>query len=220
MFLNARRIWLYMATDWHKYIYTGALCIVLVIIGFFFFFFMPSSTVFYDKQCPDWSSMYGVLLAEVIDQGDPVVPIYGRDINTGELVVTDKFPLLYEKIREIPNVYYAGLINLKPEFVSATIHGYAPVANQTLRYFFSFRVSGTRKSGVVVDGQRKFFTEGAWICADVSRENSIFNNSLYDPCVILFVDIMRDIALGVSQNHDIRTDHILRAFNFPCTKHA
>jgi hypothetical protein len=200
-----------MATDWHNYIYTGALCIVLVIIGFFFFFFMPSSTVFYNKQGPDWSGMYGVLLAEVINQSDHIVPIYGHK-PSGELVITDKFPLLYEKIREIPDVYYAGLINLKPEFVSATIHGYAPIANQTLRYFFPFRVSGTRKSGVVVDGQRKFFTEGIWICADVSRENSIFNNSLYDSCIILFIDVMRDISLGVSQNHDIRTDHILRAF--------
>jgi hypothetical protein len=200
-----------MATDWHNYIYTGALCIVLVIIGFFFFFFMPSSTVFYNKPGPDWSAMYGVLLAEVIDHGDPIVPIYGRD-TSGELVITDKFPLLYEKIREIPDVYYAGLINLKPEFVSATIHGYAPVANQTLRLFYPFKVSGTRRSGVVVDGQRKFFAEGTWICADVSRENSIFNNSSYDACVILFIDVMRDVALGVSQNYDIKTDHILRAF--------
>ena len=130
-----------------------------------------------------------------------------------EPYVTDKYFKLYEQIRAIPLVHYAGLINLKSDFTEKTTYGYAPVANNTLRYFYPFKVSATRKCGITVDGQRKFFNEGVWVCADVSREHSLFNQSLYENSIILFIDISRENApLGISDNYDISSDSILAAF--------
>ena len=130
-----------------------------------------------------------------------------------EPFVTDKYPKLYERIRAIPLVHYAGLVILKPDFTEKTTHGYAPVANHTLRYFYPFKVSATRKCGITVDGQRKFFNEGVWVCADVSREHSLFNQSLYENSIILFIDVSREnIPLGISTNNDILSDVILAAF--------
>jgi hypothetical protein len=130
-----------------------------------------------------------------------------------EPFVTDKYPKLYERIRAIPLVHYAGLLILKPDFTEKTTHGYAPVANNTLRYFYPFKVSAARKCGITVDGQRKFFNEGVWVCADVSREHSLFNQSLYENSIILFIDISREnVPLGISTNNDILSDVILAAF--------
>ena len=130
-----------------------------------------------------------------------------------EPFVTDKYPKLYERIRAIPLVHYAGLVILKPDFTEKTTHGYAPVANHTLRYFYPFKVSATRKCGITVDGQRKFFNEGVWVCADISREHSLFNQSLYENSIILFIDVSREnIPLGISTNNDILSDVILAAF--------
>jgi len=130
-----------------------------------------------------------------------------------EPFVTDKYPKLYECIRAIPLVHYAGLLILKPDFTEKTTHGYAPVANNTLRYFYPFKVSAARKCGITVDGQRKFFNEGVWVCADVSREHSLFNQSLYENSIILFIDVSREnVPLGISTNNDILSDVILAAF--------
>lgn len=130
-----------------------------------------------------------------------------------EPFVTNKYPKLYERIRAIPLVHYAGLVILKPDFTEKTTHGYAPVANHTLRYFYPFKVSATRKCGITVDGQRKFFNEGVWVCADISREHSLFNQSLYENSIILFIDVSREnIPLGISTNNDILSDVILAAF--------
>lgn len=130
-----------------------------------------------------------------------------------EPFVTDKYPKIYERIRAIPLVHYAGLVILKPDFTEKTTHGYAPVANHTLRYFYPFKVSATRKCGITVDGQRKFFNDGVWVCADVSREHSLFNQSLYENSIILFIDVSREnIPLGISTNNDILSDVILAAF--------
>ena len=130
-----------------------------------------------------------------------------------EPFVTDKYPKLYEQIRAIPLVHYAGLLVLKPDFTEKTTHGYAPVANNTLRYFYPFKVSATRKCGITVDGQRKFFNEGVWVCADVSREHSLYNQSLYENSIILFIDVSREnVPIGISTNNDILSDTILAAF--------
>ena len=130
-----------------------------------------------------------------------------------EPFVTNKYPKLYEQIRAIPLVHYAGLLVLKPDFTEKTTHGYAPVANNTLRYFYPFKVSATRKCGITVDGQRKFFNEGVWVCADISREHSLYNQSLYESSIILFIDVSREnVPVGISTNNDILSDAILAAF--------
>jgi hypothetical protein len=194
-------------------VYAFAIALIIVVVGFLFFLFMPKSIVFYEPPAYDWSASFDELKKELKPDAQTVEVIYGHSLHNGELNVTSDYPMLYEKIREIGTVYYAGLITLKPEFKQKITQGYAPIANQTVRYFYPFKISATRKSGIVIDGETRFFAEATWLCADVSREHSLFNNSLYDSTVILFIDVLREgVPAGVSKNQSIDSDTILNVF--------
>ena len=42
-------------------------------------------------------------------------------------------------------------------------------------YFYTIQESAGHKSGIWIDGEKRFFTEKEWICGDMSREHSLFN---------------------------------------------
>jgi hypothetical protein len=74
-------------------------------------------------------------------------------------------------------------------------------ANHTLRCVLPISVSATKRSGIWVDGQKKFFTEKEWLIYDDSRKNQVFNNHRNNPTALLVVDIDRPSAVprGISQ---------------------
>ncbi len=197
--------------DW---LFTVSIVIILLIAGFMLFFFMPKPRVFFDPYTDTTNILtqnHEVLRREIIDNPctDVVVPIYGF----GEIRSHD-YPETYKLLRCMPYVRFAGILRIKPQFYQVREYGYAGVANHTIRYFYTIKESAGHKSGVWIDGEKRFFTEKEWICGDMSREHAIFNRDKERNSVVLFIDIDRhqNIHEGRSPNQDIKKDQIIKMF--------
>jgi hypothetical protein len=196
-----------------QWLLTIAIVIVLIVISFVLFIFMPKARVFFDtiKEGDIFSQNQEELKKSLanIDIKKPIVPIYGDGV-----ILNYEYPFLYQLIQCLPEVKYAGILILKPVFNQTPQYGFKHIANTTLRHFYCVKQSATQKSGIWIDGERKFFNEGEWICGDMSRENSLFNKNKKNTSVIVFVDIDRpkDINIGNSINDDISKDEILKHF--------
>jgi hypothetical protein len=176
-----------------NWIFAIATLVAFIIIGFILLIFMPKAQVFFDLNIPELKNLetnHDEIKKEVLDNLKdpikPVIPIYGdREIKSID------YPRLYEILQTIPDIRYAGILNLKPKFNQIKQYGFAPVSNYTLRCFYTLSQSATHKSGVWIDGQTKFFTEKEMICGDMSREYSLFNKNRYNYSTVLFIDIDR-----------------------------
>lgn len=195
-------------------IFTIAIFIILIVIGLLFFLFMPKVTVFfkpYTDTVDIFKNNYDEIKKEIdlVNDNNPVIPIYGFN-----KIQSYKFPKTYGFLQCLPCVQSAGIINLKPVFQQVKQYGFAPSANGTIRYFFTINESCAGKSGIWVDGEKRFFSEKEWICADMSREHSLFNKDRWQTTTVLFVDIDRheSIPNGKSPNDDIKKDEVLKIF--------
>ena len=192
---------------------TISIVIVLLIAGFMLFFFMPKPQVFfspYTNTIAVFGMNHDVIKKEILQYTDsPVIPIYGF----GE-IMSQNYPETYRLLRCMPYVRFAGVITLKPKFQQVKEYSYAAVADHTIRYFYTIKESGGHKSGIWVDGEKRFFSEKEWVCGDMSREHSLFNNDKESTSVVLFVDIDRheSIHVGSSPNLDLKKDEILKMF--------
>ena len=196
-----------------NWLFTISIVIILLIAGFMLFFFMPKPKVFFDPYTNTISifpTMHETIKAEIIKhETSPIIPIYGF----GE-IISRNYPKTYQLLRCIPYVRFAGIITLKPKFQQAKEYTIASVANYTIRYFYTIQESAGHKSGIWIDGEKRFFTEKEWICGDMSREHSLFNKDKERKTIVLFVDIDRheNIHEGRSPNSDIKKDEIIRMF--------
>jgi hypothetical protein len=198
--------------DW---ITTGSIFVILITISLIFFIFTPKLKVFFD--CDVYNLDILEKNADVIEEefnktesNSAIIPIYGN----GEIKNTD-YPKIYDIISQIPNIKYAGIIILKPRFEQVKQYGYYENADNTLRYFYCIKHSAAQKSGIWIDGEKKFFYTKELICGDMSRENSLFNKNKDYETVVLFLDIDRneDVKKGRSPNTEISNDEILSVFN-------
>jgi len=198
-----------------SWVFTIAIVIILLIAGFMLFFFMPKPTVFFDpyKSIADILEHFDDIKKEIVENQieevkDPVIPIYGF----GEIKSTD-YPKTYEILSAIDGIQTVGIINIKPKFQQVKEYGFAPVANNTVRHFFTIQESAGHKSGIWIDGERRFFTTKECIVGDMSREHSLFNKDKERWTTVLFIDITRSDDKGNSPNADIEKDEILKMFN-------
>lgn len=197
--------------DW---IYTIATVLALIIIVFILVIFMPKPKVFFDvdiNETKNFEHKHDQIKKEIEDakNNSPVIPIFGN----GEIFETG-YPVIYELLRSLPFVRYAGIINIKPKFEQVKQYGLNSNANNTVRYFYTISHSATQKSGIWVDGAKKFFYEKEWIVADMSREHSLFNKNKKSYTTVLFVDIDRcNINPGNSPNNDVTKDEVLSVFH-------
>lgn len=197
--------------DW---IYTVASVLAFIIIIFILVIFMPKPKVFFDVYIDgtkNFEYKHDVIKKEITDVKNeaPVIPIFGN----GTIYET-KYPETYELLRSLPFVRYAGIINIKPKFEQVRQYGLNTNANNTVRYFYTISHSATQKSGIWVDGAKKFFYEKEWIVADISREHSLFNKNKKSYTTVLFIDIDRcDINIGNSPNTDVTKDEVLSVFH-------
>jgi hypothetical protein len=175
---------------------------------------MPKPTVFFEPYTDTiklFVQEHNNIVDELapIDVNIPIIPIYGLGI-----VKSTKFPFLYDLMRAIPYVRYAGIINIKPKFEQCRVYGYDQVANHTIRHFYTVKQSAANKSGIWIDGEKRLFSEKEWILGDMSREHSLFNKSKDSYTTIIFIDIDRhtDILTGRSPNSDIKKDEVLKVF--------
>lgn len=177
------------------------------------FFFMPKPKVFFDPYTDTISifrNQHDKIKEEILSKnGSPIVPIYGF----GE-IISREYPETYQLLRCMPYVRFAGILTLKPKFQQAKEYTVASVADHTIRYFYTIQESAGHKSGIWIDGEKRFFDEKEWICGDMSREHSLFNKDKERTSVVLFIDIDRhqNIHEGRSPNSDIKKDEILRMF--------
>jgi hypothetical protein len=197
-----------------NYLIGGAIIFILVILGLILFIFMPKPLVYFDVD-PSFNILNDNFaeLKKEVDQNNnnqPIIPIYGNG-----KIYTDVFPQLYETLRSIPDVQFAGLINIKPLFEQKSQYGYDRLSDYSIRTFFVINHSATKKSGIWIDGQKRFFESGELICGDMSREHKLFNRNKKKYTTVLFVDTKRpdNIHRGVSPNSQIIEDEILNQFN-------
>lgn len=201
-----------------EWVYAVAIVIVVLIIGLMFFFFMPKPTVFYKSYTNtinNFKDRHEEIKKEILtrDTASSIIPIYGDSA-----VKSDKYPVTYELLRTMPYVRYAGIINLKAKFEQASEYGYDKIANHTCRYFYAVNISGIKKSGIWIDGEKRFFKESGYICGDMSREHRLFNKDKSRTTTLIFIDIDRHptIHVGRSPNSDLKKDEVLNiCYNSP-----
>lgn len=203
-----------------NWLITIAVVIILIVAGLFFFLFMPKPIVFFDPYTNTtklFIQEHDDLKKEILelDTKTSVIPIYGLST-----VRTDKYPKLYQLLRAMPCVRYAGIINIKPKFEQIREYGYDYAANHTTRYFYTIKASATNKSGIWIDGEKRFFVEKEWVVGDMSREHALFNKSKDSYTTVIFIDIDRHekIHQGRSPNSDIDKDEVLKIFEFGYNK--
>ncbi len=203
-----------------------AIVIILFMICLFALFLFPKPKVFFDIKVDKddlFDQYHNEIKTEIENQNNlyiknglikdeellPVIPIYGLSY-----IESYKYKNIYELFRTIPYVRFAGIINLKPAFEQCPSYGYAEVANDTLRCFYAVNISSTNKSGIWIDGEKKFFVDRQWLICDISREHLLFNKDKYSYTTLLWVDIDRpdNIHKGCSINDDIEKDEILKLF--------
>jgi hypothetical protein len=194
-----------------NWIFTTAIVIILLIAGFMLFFFMPKPTVFFDpyKDVTDiLTPQYDAIKKESLqDCITPVIPIYGF----GD-AKTSKYPDILSIVKTVPGIRLAGIINIKPKFQQVKEYGLAALANRTVRHFYTIQESAGHKSGIWIDGEKKFFDTKGYVCGDMSREHSLFNKDKERAATVLFLDVDRDQSMGNSPNIDINKDEILKMF--------
>jgi hypothetical protein len=196
--------------DW---LYAICIVLVLLVVGFMMFIFMPKPIVFFEPytNCIEvFKDKHDIIKAEITtDITTPIIPIYGFNE-----IKSDKYPETYKLLRCLPYVKIAGILNLRKKFSQVSSYSYAPVANETIRYFYTVDGTGSNKAGIWIDGEKRFFEDKTWICGDMSKEHSLFNNDKYKSCSILFIDIDRheNIKKGSSKNMDLASDEIISQF--------
>ena len=203
-----------------SWIFTTAIVIILLIAGFMLFFFMPKPIVFFDphKSITDiLNENYDNIKKEIVDNQveevkDPVIPIYGFN----EIKSYD-YPVIYNLLQDIREIQTIGIINIKPKFQQIKEYGMASIVNDTIRYFYTIQESAGHKSGIWIDGERRFFSNKECIVGDMSREHSLFNKDKELWATVLFIDVARqyydqNIPTGNSPNQDIDKDEILKMF--------
>lgn len=191
-----------------------AIVIVLLIVGFAFLFFMPKPQVFfesYSNVTTIWPNFHDKITEEInkINDTSPLIPLYGFGV-----IHDNRYEFVLEMLRSMPYVRFAGIINLRPSFNQTSCYGFADVANHTIRYFYTVTESACNKSGIWIDGEKRFFSEKTWLCGDMSREHYLFNKDKYEKTTIIFIDIDRhpDIREGRSPNSSLAKDEILNFF--------
>jgi hypothetical protein len=197
--------------DYIEILISIAIVIIILVFTIILTILAPAPVVFMEPyiDVSNINNKFDDIKKEIQTVNDmkPVIPIYGFD-----KIKDFRFPVIYNAIKKLPNVINIGIINLKPKFEQIRQYGYAPVANNTIRYFLPVEVAATNKSGIWIDGFKKFFNENKWICADISREHSLFNKYKYGTCTVLFIDILRESGMGTSKNDNIVLDEVLLMF--------
>jgi hypothetical protein len=199
-----------------NWLFTVAVVIILLIAGLMLFFFMPKPTVFFDPYVTVtevFANQHSLIKKEVLDNQtqdvkDPVIPIYGFG-----KIKSIQYPELYNLLTNIPGLQNAGIINLKPKFNQVRGYGLASAVNNTVRHFYTIQESSGHKSGIWIDGEKRFFVADKFICGDMSREHSLFNKDKERYATILFIDVDRQEGSGKSPNTDINKDEILKMFH-------
>lgn len=194
--------------DWSA-IATG---IAFVICGILLWVFMPKAKVFYDVENTIDENDCDKILSEIkketpIEQLEHFTPLYYDEEfcekNYGVQDLLNKIP--YE-IRTV------ALIRIPPRFRQKKQWGIASYANHILRCYVTLQHSATKKSGIWVDGEKKFFSNGCLICFDPTREHSLFNTFGYESAVVLMIDIVRNIPGNSPNIIDLEKDEIYAAF--------
>ena len=192
-----------------------ALAVVIVLVICVLFIFLPKTSVFYkpDPSIELILKEHGErvkkeILEKIKSQETSVIPIC-----TKAALYTKDFPETYKMLEEIPqDISYAGIISLKPYFFQTKYNSYGPNANKTYRYFYVISESSVGCSGIWVDGEKKIFSSGGIICADVSRESCLFNECVRRNAIVIFFDVITNRKPGVSMTTDIYNDDLLKHF--------
>lgn len=192
-----------------KSVYTIAIIIVLVIISVACFIFFPKGKNFFEveKIFPDLNCIK--LNIEQIKE--EVKLISDNKAKLTPLVYFNKVsnhlnnaPNLYLFLTTIEGLRTAQLIKIDSEEETKKINGNAELSNQTLRAQFPILLAGSKKVGVWVDGETKFYRDNDWLIFDYSRENFNLNRHMAKHSIILSLDIRRpaNISDGISKNNN------------------
>ena len=188
-------------------VYVIAIILVLVIISIACFIFFPKGRNFFEinKTFPDLKGINNnieIIRKELQNLPDNTnVPLYYQGhIHTNLW----QMPNMYLFLSSIEGLRAAQIIKLAAEEETKKIHGYADLSNNTLRCQFPLIPSGSKKTGIWVDGETKLYRDNEWLIFDYSRENFNLNKHMTKAATILVLDIDRpkNIAVGISQNNN------------------
>jgi len=115
-------------------------------------------------------------------------------------------PKLYELLRTVPDVERVFLKHVTKKTKSQKRQGSANTANNTLRCVLPIDIPAAKKSGMWVDGEKRFYRDRDWVIYDDSRESSYYNKHKRLDLYLLVVDIARpeSIPMGIAtDDHDI-----------------
>lgn len=162
--------------------------IIVLIIGLILLICLPRPTVFYEKVIPiELFSDFENLRSEIIsyiNNDKPIIPLKHNYSN--------QLPLLHKYIQELSRyttVYHIGIIKLPSKF-NQQIQQHTRL-NSMLRCILCLDHSTYYKTGISVDGQKRFFNTGKWVIYDASKVNFLFNVDNYETTTLLWIDFDR-----------------------------
>jgi hypothetical protein len=192
-----------------EYTYIAVILITIILITFILLICMPKPKCYFDVDeiCKELLPIIEneQLVPELMElfekQTEKTDRTHHYIYNDNQVTIdTSSISTSYDLFRTIPNVRNILVVKLNGSTDISKKKGSATLSNNTLRCVLPLKISGAKKSGIWVDGETKFFTEGEWIIYDNSREHSVFNKHKRRESYILVIDIDRpdNIPLGIS----------------------
>jgi hypothetical protein len=189
------------------YLLITGVVIALIAITFLLLIFMPTPNCYYsfDEIGDDLAKFsneetFNELVKEIdgIDyDANGIRMLYQDGVLHANMNI---HPKLYELLRTVPDVKRVFLKQIEKKEKSHKRKGSSKFANTHLRCILPIDISGTKKSGMWVDGETRFYRDRDWIIYDDSRENSYYNKHKRLDVYLLVVDIDRPelIPIGIS----------------------
>jgi len=191
--------------DFLKYLYAISIVVLLIAISLLLLIFLPKPKVYFSPE--DIFKELNNLQSYSLTIKEELKNIHDNDYTNDKLIMYDK-TLNYsipsktlEVLRSIPNIERVFLKKFPKKFKEDDVMGNALHSNKSLRCILPITIPASKKSGLWVNGETKFFEDNL-IIYDNSNINSIFNKHKRKGLYLLFIDIVRpeNIPLGISNN--------------------
>lgn len=196
-----------------NYLFVGRVVVALIAITFLLLIFMPTPNCFFSFDEID-NSMLVFCVEPVFEKLVKEIDGATYDNNGVRMLYQngqlhdnmEAHPELYELLRTIPDIERAFLKHVTKKTKSVKRKGSANISNKSLRCVLPIDIPAAKKSGIWVDGEKKFFRDMEWVIYDNSREHSYYNKHKRLDLYILVVDVARpnSIPMGIAScDHDV-----------------
>lgn len=193
------------------YLFVGSVVVALIAITFLLLIFMPTPNCFFSFESigESMDELNSDTFKKIVEEVHTTYDNNGVRMlyQNGQLHKNmESHPVLYDMLLTVPHLERAFLKHITKKTKSPKQKGSANTSNKSLRCILPIDIPAAKKSGIWVDGEKKFFSDGIWVIYDNSRESSYYNKHKRLDLYILVVDVSRPVSIpmGIAvDDHDV-----------------